>query len=83
MVADNIVVLHHVHTQQVIMDQPQHHVTCEPSRRFCQLRNLIARSHVQFLPGVQLCAEVRVFLRGGRKVLITEQKLDRGMNKLT
>ncbi len=65
---NNLVVLHQVHPQQMIMDQPQHHVTCEPGHHFSQLRNLAGRGRVQFLPGVQHCAKVLVLLEGKTKV---------------
>lgn len=53
----NLVVLHHIHPQQMIMHQPQRHMTSEPGRHFSQLRHLAACGQVQFLPGVQLCAK--------------------------
>lgn len=64
--ADNIVVLHEVHSQQMIMDQPERDVTREPGRYFSQLSHLVGRGRVQVLLGVQQCPEEWVFLKGER-----------------
>lgn len=50
------------------MDQPQRHVTGEAGHDLGQLRDLVGRGRVQVIPGVQLCAQVRVLLKGGRKL---------------
>lgn len=65
--ADDLVVLGQVHLKQVVVDQPQRHVTGKTGHDLGQLRDLVGRGHVQFIPGVQQRAEVRVLLigRGG------------------
>lgn len=50
------------------MEQPQRHVTSETGHDLGQLGHLVGRGRVQLLPGVHLCAEVRVLLNDGTKI---------------
>lgn len=60
----DLVVLHQVHRQQMIVNQPQNHLTRKPARCFCQLRNLAGRRSIQLVLGVQHRAKVLIVLRG-------------------
>lgn len=61
---DELAVLHHVHPQQVVVDQPQRDVTSELGGDLGQLRDLGGRGHVQIVAGVVHRAEVLVLLGG-------------------
>lgn len=63
--ADDQVIVCDVQPQQVIVDQPQHHVTCKLCGFLGQLRNLVVRELVQFVLIVQFAAHIWVDLAGG------------------
>lgn len=63
--ADDLVIVRDVQLQQVIVDQPQHHVTCKLCGFLGQLRNLVVRELVQFVLIVQSAARIWVHLAGG------------------
>lgn len=65
MAAHDLLILCQVHSKQMIVDQPQRHVTCEMGCYLCQLRNLVGRGGIQVPPIVQLCTKVSVLLTGG------------------
>lgn len=65
--ADDLVVVHQVQPQKVIVDQPQRHVTCKLGRFLDQLNNLVGCELVQFVPIVHCGAHIRVRLAGGQK----------------
>lgn len=64
MTAYDLLIVCQVHSQQVIVNQPERHLTCELSHYCGQLRNLVGRGLVQFVPGVHHRADVRVLLMG-------------------
>lgn len=70
LLAYDLVILCQVHMQQMIMDQSKRHVTCKTGHYFSQMRNLVGRGRVQFSPGVQLCAKVRVLLTGENQYVL-------------
>lgn len=81
LLADHVVVVRQVQSKQVIVDQPQHHVTCKLGRCHGQLRNLVGRELVQFVPVVHYGAHVRVCLKGewkGKKKKTENKKHSNG-----
>lgn len=65
--SDDHVIVREVQTQQVIVDQPQRHVTSELGGFHGQLRHLAVRKLVQFDLTVQAGAHVRVQLEGKKR----------------
>lgn len=66
--ANDLVVLGQVHPQQVVVDQPQRHVTSKTGHRLGQMVHLVVRGLFQAVLGVQKRAKVGVLLKEGRKV---------------
>lgn len=62
-----------VQPQEMIVDQPQHHVTCKLGGFLDQLSDLAGCELVQLVPIVHCAAHVRVRLAGGQKKKKTAQ----------
>lgn len=68
--AYDLLVLRQVHSEQMIVDQPQRHVTCKMGYCPSQLRDLVGRGSVQVHPNVHLCTKVSVLLTGERNNML-------------
>lgn len=57
---DDACVLVNVQTEDVIMDEPERHLSCQLSRRHRDVQKLLLRGGAQAVSGVQSCSSVHI-----------------------